>query len=114
MNTFTPFWTSTSQAQRRTAKQEYHQHRKQQREQFFDPDRFLQIALPRGRFMTVRRQIKAIKRAMPYKLRKPELQALELFLIRNHGLHYIILPKQRVNNRSIDFNDARLKYIEKG
>ena len=114
MSTFTPYWTSTPQAQRRTAKQHYHQRRKQKREQLFDPDRFLQITLPRGRFMTVRRQIRAIKKATPYKLRKSELQSLELFLTRNYGLHHIVLPKHRINNRSIDFTDARLKWIEKG
>ena len=116
MNTFTTFWTGTPEAQQRTAQQRkigYKRQQEQKRAQFYDPNLYIRISLPRGRFMSVRRQIRAVKKSMPYKLRKSELQALELFLTHNYGLHHLILPRKRVNNRSIDFNDVKLKWVEK-
>ena len=114
MRQFTPFWVSTPRAQQRTAHQGYHEHHKQQREKFYDPDRYIQVPLPQGRFVSVRRQIKAVQKAIDYKLRKSELQALNRFLTRNSGLHALVLPKQRNENRLINFDDAKLKWVEKG
>lgn len=114
MTEFTQFWTSTPQAKRRTAKQQHHQQRQRKREQFYDPDRFIKIELPRAksRFKPIRRQLSAIKKELPYKLRKSELQQLRAFLMRTPNLHAIILPKQRVDNRSIDFSDSVVKWVD--
>ena len=111
--TFTPFWVSTPGARKRTGRQRHEQHRQQQREWFYDPDLYLKIALPRAqsRFMPVRRQISAIKKKLPYKLRKSELQQLRAFLMRTPNLHYIILPKKRVNNQPINFSDSFVKWV---
>ena len=113
LTTFTPFWTSAPEARKRTGRQRSEQQRQQRRERFYDPDLYLKIALPRAqsRFMPVRRQISAIKKNLPYKLRKSELQQLRLFLMRTPNLHYIILPKNRVNNQPINFSDSLVKWV---
>lgn len=115
MTEFTQFWTSTPQARKRSAKQQQQQHRQRKREQFYDSDAYIKIALPRAksRFKPVRRQLSVIKKMLPYKLRKPELQQLRVFLTRTPNLHYIILPKKRVDNRSIDFSDSIVKWMDK-
>ena len=114
MTEFTSFWTSTPQAKRRTAKQQREQQRQRKREEFYDPDRFIKIELPRAksRFKPIRRQLSVIKKMLPYKLRKPELRQLRGFLMRTPNLHAIILPKKRVDNRSIDFSDSYVKWVE--
>lgn len=114
LTTFTPFWASTIEARKRTGRQRSEQHRQQRRERFYDPDLYLKIALThaQSRFMPVRRQISAIKKNLPYKLRKSELQQLRLFLMRTPNLHYIILPKNRVNNQPINFSDSLVKWVD--
>ena len=112
--TFTPFWASTPQARKRTGRQRSEQHRQQKRERFYDPDLYVKITLThaQSRFMPVRRQLSTIKKKLPYKLRKSELQQLRIFLMRTPNLHHIVLPKRRVNNRSINFSDSHVKWVD--
>ena len=114
--TFTPFWGSTPEARKRTIRHQHEQHRQQKHKRFYNPDLYVKIALPRAqsRFRSpIRRQISAIKKQLPYKLRKSELQQLRAFLMRTPNLHYIVLPKKRFNNQPINFNDSVVKFVDK-
>lgn len=112
MTKFTPFWTSTPQARRRTAKQQRKRERQRKRQECYNPDLQMKIALPQTRFRSVRRQISVIKKKLPYKLRKPELQQLQMFLARTPNLQAIILPKQRCNKQPLNFSDSAVKWLE--
>lgn len=83
-----------------------------QRENWYNPDVYIKIPLPCSRFMQTRQQIRAIKRALPYKLRKPELQKLEMFLARNANLNCIVLPKRRIRNQPLNFDDSKIKWVD--
>ena len=107
--TFTPFWTSTPEAARRTGQQHLQRLKEEKRKAHYNPDVYIKIELPRK---GVKSKVRAIKKALPYKLRKPEIQKLSVFLYANPDLRYMILPKTRVRNGQIDFSDVRIKYID--